>query len=138
MPRGLGTYGSKRGRPPKKSKPKPKPVYAELRTDLATVVAWIKKNAKVTDKMSDLKEQAAKAGIKLYPRAWGAAFQKRAGRKEVYARSAAVAAIRRKPSASSKAYTTVVIEGKDSLHIEFNLNNPQVSFNGKTLTVTEQ
>lgn len=124
----------------KKSKPKPKPVYAELRTDLATVVAWIKKNAKVTDKMSDLKEQAAKAGIKLYPRAWGAAFQKRAGRKEVYARSAAVASLRRviNPSAASKDYTTVVIEGKDSLHIEFNLNNPQVSFNGKTLTVTEQ
>ena len=49
-----------------------KPLIGEMKT----VVAWLRKNAKRSEGMTAVRGRAKKAGIKIYPKAWGAAFPK--------------------------------------------------------------
>lgn len=49
-----------------------KPLIGEMKP----VVAWLRKNAKRSEGMVAVRDRAKKAGIKLYPKAWGAAFPK--------------------------------------------------------------
>ena len=49
-----------------------KPLIGEMKP----VVAWLRKNAKRSEGMVAVRDRDKKAGIKIYPKAWGAAFPK--------------------------------------------------------------
>ena len=60
-----------------KPRPKPKPYKGELVSDVVSVVKWLRKNCKQGDGMAVARVSGLKAGIKVYPLAWGKAWAKK-------------------------------------------------------------
>ena len=89
-----------------KSKPKPKTYKGELVSDVVSVVKWLRKNCKQADGMPVARDLGLKAGIKVYPLAWGKAWTKKP--KGLWDRSKVSAPARRRKAAD---YARLISEG---------------------------
>lgn len=107
---------------------------------LADTVKWLKKNVNPVEGFAAAKLKAKKAGVNVYPRAWGAAFgakkpvkkpgTKKGGTKKIYGKRRVLAAA--KPSTTS---FTIVIESGHG-RTEMTLNGAHVSLDTAASTLT--
>jgi len=107
---------------------------------LADTVKWLKKNVNPVEGFAAAKLKAKKAGVNVYPRAWGAAFgakkpvkkpsTKKGGTKKIYGKRGVLAAA--KPSTTS---FTIVIESGHG-RTEMTLNGAHVSLDTAASTLT--
>lgn len=104
---------------------------------LAETVEWLKKNANPVEGFQAAKLKAKKAGVTVYPRAWGAAFgAKKPATKKAPAKKATTKKAPAKRSYTRRAVATKVKPASSfTIVIESALGRSEMSFNGAHISL---